>query len=81
MLVKAATSGELQGIFATPMKDSSISITVFRNRVPRITLIKRSLGRQAWRTALRDAIIFLAGACTPVFLALFALVILKWHGL
>jgi hypothetical protein len=50
-------------------------ITITRNRVPRITLIKRAAGR----TGLRDTVMFFAGACTAVFTALLALVITKCH--
>jgi hypothetical protein len=50
-------------------------ITITRNRVPRITLIKRRAGR----TALQDAVIFFAGACAAVFMALLALVVAKFH--
>jgi hypothetical protein len=49
-------------------------ILIKRNRVPRITLIKRPVGQ----TALRDVIMFFAGACTVVFMALLALVVAKF---
>jgi hypothetical protein len=50
-------------------------ITVQRNRVPRITLIKR----QAERPSLRDAAIFFVGACTAVFVILIGVAIMVWH--
>lgn len=50
-------------------------IVVVRNRVPHITLIKRAAGR----TALRDAVMFVAGACAAVFTILLALAVVKLH--
>jgi hypothetical protein len=57
------------------MPEPSTPITIRRNRVPHITLIKRRAGP----TALRDAVMFIAGACTVVFMALLALVVAKFH--
>jgi hypothetical protein len=50
-------------------------ITIQRNRVPRIKLIKRP----AERTSLRDAAIFFAGACTAVFVILIGVAVVVWH--
>jgi hypothetical protein len=50
-------------------------IKIQRNRVPRITLIKRP----AERPALRDAAMFFGGACTAVFLILIGLAVVVWH--
>jgi hypothetical protein len=57
------------------MPEPLTSITIRRNRVPHITLIKRRAGP----TALRDAVMFVTGACTVVFMALLALVVAKFH--
>jgi hypothetical protein len=56
------------------MTEPRTPITITRNRVPRIILIKRRVGQ----TALRDVIMFFAGACTVVFIALLALVVVKF---
>jgi hypothetical protein len=48
---------------------------VTRNRVPRITLIKRPAGG----AALHAGLWFFAGICTTMFVALLALVIAKFH--
>ena len=50
-------------------------IVITRNRVPRITLIKRQAGREV----LRDAVMFFAGASFTVFVALMGLAIAVWH--
>ena len=49
-------------------------IVVVRNRVPHITLIKRAAGR----TVLNAGFWFFAGVCTAMFVALLALVIVKF---
>ena len=49
-------------------------IIIKRNRVPRITLIKRP----AARAALHAGFWFFAGVCTAMFVALLALVIVKF---
>jgi hypothetical protein len=50
-------------------------ITIRRNRVPRITLIKRP----AEQSSLRDAAMFLAGACTVVFVILIGVAVVVLH--
>jgi hypothetical protein len=50
-------------------------ITIRRNRVPQVTLIKRP----AKRPPLRDAAIFFAGACTAVFVILIGIAVVVWH--
>jgi hypothetical protein len=50
-------------------------ITILRNRVPRITLIKRP----AERPSLRNAAMFFAGASTAVFVILIGVAVVVWH--
>jgi hypothetical protein len=50
-------------------------ITIRRNRVPRIRLIKRPVERPL----SRDAVMFFAGACTTVFLILLGVALVVWH--
>ena len=60
----------------TPIHPLPINpIVMTRNRVPRITFIKRA-SRPKW---LYGALMFFAGACSAGFLALMALVVMKWH--
>lgn len=58
-----------------PSEQERRPIVVMRNRVPRITLIKRAAGR----TALHAGFWFFAGVCSTMFVALLALVIVKLH--
>jgi hypothetical protein len=50
-------------------------ITIRRNKVPRIKLIKRFV----IRPPLRDAAMFFAGACTAVFVILIGVAVVLWH--
>jgi hypothetical protein len=52
-----------------------LPITITRHRVPNIRLIKR----EAIGISKRDVVMFYAGACAAVFVALLALVIMKLH--
>jgi hypothetical protein len=61
----------------TPPNQNQKPIVITRNRVPRITFIKRAaLGKP-----VQAALWFFAGACTTIFLALLALVLMKFNAL